>query len=72
MTAEPGPDFRWGIVVRRSALNPDGTEGSTQRQERAIQDYVKAQDMGRVVALYRDISSAYDEKANREEAPHAP
>jgi site-specific DNA recombinase len=71
LTAEPGPDFRWGIVVRRSALNPDGTEGSTQRQERAIQDYLKAQDMGRVVALYHDISSAYDEKANREEFDNA-
>jgi site-specific DNA recombinase len=71
LTAEPGPDFRWGVVVRRSRLDPDGTEGSTARQERAIQDYLKARNMGRVVALYRDIASAYDEKAKREDFDNA-
>src|SRR5215207_9781572 len=65
LAAEPGPTFRWGAVLRRSRLNADGTEGSTARQERAIQDYLKAQDMGRVVAFYTDIASAYDEKAKR-------
>jgi site-specific DNA recombinase len=71
LSAEPGPGFRWGAVLRRSRLNADGTEGSTARQERAIQDYLKAQDMGRVVAFYTDIASAYDEKAKREDYTNA-
>jgi site-specific DNA recombinase len=71
LAAEPGPSFRWGAVLRRSRLNPDGTEGSTSRQERAIQDYVKANDMGRIVAFYSDIASAYSEKAKREDFSNA-
>jgi len=71
LSAEPGPGFRWGAVLRRSRLNADGTEGSTARQERAIQDYLKANDMGRVVAFYTDIASAYDEKAKREDFSNA-
>ena len=71
MSAEPGPGFRWGAVLRRSRLNADGTEGSTAPQERAIQDYLKANDMGRVVAFYTDIASAYDEKAKREDFSNA-
>jgi site-specific DNA recombinase len=71
LSAEPGPSFRWGAVLRRSRLNADGTEGSTSRQERAIQDYLKAQNMGRVVAFYTDIASAYDEKAKREDFSNA-
>lgn len=67
LAADPGPNFRWGAVLRRSRLNPDGTEGSTSRQERAIQDYLKTQNMGRVVAVYTDIASAYDDKARRED-----
>ena len=71
LSAEPGESFRWGAVLRRSRLNPDGTEGSTARQERAIQDYVKANSMGRIVAFYTDIASAYDEKAKREDFTNA-
>jgi len=71
MAAEPGPDFRWGIVTRRSQLNRDGTEGSTARQERAIHEFIKAHNMGRVVAIYTDIASAYDERAKREDYKNA-
>jgi site-specific DNA recombinase len=71
LAAEPGPSFRWGAVLRRSRLNPDGTEGSTSRQERAIQDNVKVNDMGRIVAFYSDIASAYNEKAKREDFANA-
>jgi site-specific DNA recombinase len=71
MRAEPGPSFRFGAVLRRSRLNPDGTEGSTSRQERAIQDYVKTNGMGRVVAFYSDIASAYSEKDRREDFANA-
>jgi site-specific DNA recombinase len=71
LMAEPGESFRWGAVLRRSRLNPDGTEGSTARQERAIQDYVKANDMGRIVAFYSDIASAYAEKDKRQDFKNA-
>lgn len=71
LATDPGPNFRWGAVLRRSRLNADGTEGSTARQERAIQDYVKANKMGRIVAFYTDIASAHDEKAKRPEFENA-
>jgi hypothetical protein len=83
LSAEPGPDFRWGAVLRRSAFNRKKekdesgkervvlTEESTNRQERAIQDYVKANSMGRVVAFYTDIASAYNEKDKREDFKNA-
>jgi site-specific DNA recombinase len=71
LAAEPGPSFRWGAVLRRSRLNPDGTEGSTARQERAIQDYVKSNGMGRIVAVYSDIASAHNQKARRPDFENA-
>jgi site-specific DNA recombinase len=71
MAAEPGPDFRWGMVLRRSRLNRDGTEGSTARQERAIMEYLRAHNRGRVVAVYTDIASAYSEKDKREDFNNA-
>jgi site-specific DNA recombinase len=71
MAADPGPSFRWGALKRRSAYNPDGTEGSTARQEDAIFSYVKQHDMGRIVAVYSDIASAFNEKAKRPEYDNA-
>ena len=71
LAAETGPSFRWGAVLRRSRLNPDGTEGSTARQERAIQDYVNANSMGRIVAVYSDIASAHNENARRPDFENA-
>jgi site-specific DNA recombinase len=71
LTAEPGPSFRWGAIKRRSVLNPDGTEGSTARQEDAIYSYVEQHNMGRIVAVYTDIASAFDEKAKRPEFENA-
>src|SRR5215211_7198051 len=71
LAAEPGPSFRWAAILRRSRLNPDGTEGSTARQERAIQDYVKQNNLGRTVAFYSDIASAHNEKAKRPEFENA-
>ena len=71
LAAVPGPGFRWGAVTRRSRLNPDGTEGSTSRQDRAIHEYVKTNDMGRIVAVYSDIASAHNESAKRPEFENA-
>jgi site-specific DNA recombinase len=67
MASEPGPNFRWGVLTRRSKYNQDGTEGSTRRQELAVCDNIRANDLGQVVATYSDIASAYDEGARRPE-----
>jgi site-specific DNA recombinase len=71
MAAQPGPSFRWGVLTRRSKYNEDGTEGSTRRQELAVCQYIKTNNLGRVVATYSDIASAYNEKAKRPEFENA-
>jgi site-specific DNA recombinase len=71
MRAEPGPSFRWGAIKRRSAYNADGTEESTARQGDAIFSYVEQHNMGRIVAVYSDIASAFSEKAKRPEFQNA-
>jgi DNA invertase Pin-like site-specific DNA recombinase len=79
MAAEPGPDFRWGLVTRRSTYNLRTTESgeveryedSTSRQEHALHGHIQANDMGRVVAAYQDIASAYKEEARRPEFENA-
>jgi site-specific DNA recombinase len=71
MRATPGPSFRWGIVTRRSQLNKDGTEGSTRRQELAVHQHLKANNMGQVVAVFSDVASAFDEDAKRPEFENA-
>jgi site-specific DNA recombinase len=71
MRREPGPDFRFGALKRRSAYNADGTENSTARQEDAIYAYVEQHNMGRIVAVYTDIASAFQEKAKRPEFDNA-
>jgi site-specific DNA recombinase len=79
MRAEPGPGFRWGVLVRRSKYNieitEDGenlkTEDSTRRQELAVTRHIKNNDMGVVVAVYKDIASAYNEDAKRREFENA-
>jgi DNA invertase Pin-like site-specific DNA recombinase len=55
------------VLTRRSKYNPDGTEGSTRRQEQAVCEYIKANNFGIIVATYSDIASAYNEKAKRPE-----
>lgn len=54
--AAPGPEFRWGIVLRRSKLNVNGTEESTNRQEYEITSYIRDNNMGVVVQTYKDIA----------------
>jgi len=83
MAAEPGPDFRWGVVTRRSAFNRKKvkdnsgkervvlTEESTGRQERAIMEHLRANSMGKAVRFYTDIASAYDEDAKRPDYKNA-
>lgn len=79
MAAEPGPEFRWGLVVRRSkynrSRNVDGQleliERSTRRQELVLTNHIKQYDMGRIVGVYKDIASAHDERAKRPEFENA-
>ena len=65
MAREPGPELRWGVLTRRSTYNADGTEGPTGRQELAVCDHIRANNMGQVVAVYSDIASASAEGARR-------
>lgn len=75
MAADPGPDFRWGLVLRRSKYderidehgNVVKEELSTQRQEFELSDYISRHKLGRVTAVYCDIASGYKEKAKRPE-----
>lgn len=79
MAAEPGPNFRWGLVVRRSKYNrkrnADGQveliEESTRRQELVLTNHIKQHNMGRVVGVYKDVASAHDERAKRPEFENA-
>jgi site-specific DNA recombinase len=74
MAAEPGPSFRWGVLKRLSQYNTKrmaGAEGlehfeeATTRQELDVVRYIKASNMGVVVATYNDIASGWDESAKR-------
>jgi DNA invertase Pin-like site-specific DNA recombinase len=73
MAAEPGPDFRWGIVprvskFRRTEVHDETTgekrieltEESTRRQEQAVRSHLLRENMGKVVAVYPDVKSAYN------------
>jgi site-specific DNA recombinase len=71
LRAEPGPGFRWGAIKRRSRPDSDGTENSTARQEDEIYRWVEEHNEGRIVAVYTDIASAFDEKARRPEFDNA-
>jgi site-specific DNA recombinase len=71
MRYEPGPDFPWGVITRRSLLNGDGTEESTQDQGLETIRYVKDNNLGRIVRSYKDIASGFQEDANRPDYENA-
>jgi len=79
MVAEPGPEFRWGVLLRRSTLNKalDGSghvrrfEHSTERQELEVVWYIREHNMGVIVDSYKDIASAWRPGANRPRFKHA-
>jgi len=71
MAAEPGPNFRWGVVLRRSKLNADGTEESTDRQEMELVYHIRHNDMGVIVQTYKDIASGWKPGAPRPGFNHA-
>jgi site-specific DNA recombinase len=79
MVAEPGLDFRWGVLLRRSKYTRtvDGNgevilfEESTNRQELEVVWHIRNNDMGVIVEVYRDIASAWKPGAQRPRFKHA-
>jgi DNA invertase Pin-like site-specific DNA recombinase len=71
MAALPGPDFRWGIVLRKSKLNADGIEESTDRQEMELVYHIRQNNMGVIVQTYKDIASGWKPGAPRPRYKHA-
>jgi DNA invertase Pin-like site-specific DNA recombinase len=79
MVAQPGPDFRWGVLLRRSTLNKaidargevTHFEHSTERQELEVVWYIREHNMGVIVDSYKDIASAWRPGANRPRFKHA-
>lgn len=71
MAAERGPNFRWGVVLRRSQLNADGTEESTDRQEMELLYHIRHNNMGVIVQSYKDIASGWKLGAPRPRFKHA-
>jgi site-specific DNA recombinase len=75
LVAEPGPRFRWGLLLRRSqyTVTPEGVkfEESTDRQELELITHIQSTKMGVIVEVYRDIASAYKPGAPRPRYKHA-
>jgi DNA invertase Pin-like site-specific DNA recombinase len=79
MAAEPGPNFRWGVLLRSSKLKkvqlPDGTfkliEESTSRQDLELIHHIRDERMGVIVDSYKDIASAWRPGAKRPRYKHA-
>ena len=79
LVAEPGPTFRWGVLLRRSQYNrqkgPNGEvihfEESTDRQELEVVWHIRQHNMGVIVEVYKDIASAYRPGAPRPRYKHA-
>jgi site-specific DNA recombinase len=79
MVAEPGPDFRWGVLLRRSTLNKamdaQGNvrhfEHSTERQELEVVWHIREHNMGVIVDSYKDIASAWRPGVKRPRFKHA-
>jgi site-specific DNA recombinase len=79
MAAPPGPDFRWGVLLRRSKYNRQmGANGevilfeeSTDRQELELVWHIREHKMGIIVEVYKDIASGWKPGAPRPRFKHA-
>ena len=79
MAAEPGPNFRWGALLRASKPRrvrlPDGSvqivEESTDRQDLELPQHIRDYNMGVVVESYKDVASAWMPGAKRPRYKHA-
>jgi DNA invertase Pin-like site-specific DNA recombinase len=79
MVASPGPDFRWGVVLRKSKLKRTVNERgevelvaeSLDHQELEVVSHIRDKDMGVVVEVYKDIASGWMPGAPRPRFKHA-
>jgi DNA invertase Pin-like site-specific DNA recombinase len=79
MVAEPGPNFRWGVVLRRSKLTRTVNEygqvelvaESMNHQELEVVSHIRNNNMGIVVEVYKDIASGWMPGAPRPRFKHA-
>lgn len=79
MVAEPGPDFRWGVVLRKSKLKRTINEygqvelvaESLDHQELEVVSHIRDNNMGIIVETYRDVASAWRPNAKRPRYKHA-
>jgi hypothetical protein len=79
LVAEPGPLFRWGVLLRRSKFTRQvGANGevilfeeSTERQELELVWHIREQSMGVIVEVYKDIASGWKPGAPRPRFKHA-
>ena len=79
MAAEPGPNFRWGALLRASkpkrVVLPDRTvkviEESTDRQDLELIRFIRDNNMGIIVDSYKDVASAWQPGAKRPRYKHA-
>ena len=79
MAAEPGPNFRWGALLRASkpkrVILSDGTvkviEESTDRQDLELIEHIGDHNMGVIVDSYKDVASAWKPGAKRPRYKHA-
>jgi DNA invertase Pin-like site-specific DNA recombinase len=79
MAAEPGPEFRWGALLRASkpkrVVLADGTikviEESINRQDLELIHHIRDNNMGVIVDSYKDVASAWQPGAKRPRYKHA-
>jgi hypothetical protein len=79
LVAEPGPDFRWGALLRASKphriILPDGSvkvvQESTDRQDLELLSHIQDSRMGMVIDSYTDVASAWMPGAKRPRYKHA-
>jgi hypothetical protein len=75
LVAESGPNFRWGVLLRRSQYNvtPEGVkfEESTDRQELELVTHIQSTKMGVIVEVYKDVASGWKPGAPRPRFKHA-
>jgi DNA invertase Pin-like site-specific DNA recombinase len=79
MVAEPGPNFRWGVVLRKSKLkrtvNQHGevelVAESMDHQELEVVSHIRDNNMGIIVETYKDIASGWSPTAKRPRYKHA-
>src|SRR5215218_7305342 len=73
MAAEPGPGFRWGVLLRKSKPRVRIVDGvkvfefdeSMDAHELELVTYLRSNRMGVIVETYKEIASAYKRGAAR-------